>query len=152
MDHRKQLIDMTEKFYIDVVEEFKEGELQIIADSKFKSMFKKKDYDGNISHLRKCKKEALAIDVTQIDFPADDEESREVARRLERCLVVFNSLCDSYIQLQMALKKKSNREELKFSVYKEIFQKVQTARNTLNSALHDLDMVYTDYAFEDDDE
>ena len=45
MDHRKQLIDMTEKFYIDVVEEFKEGELQIIADSKFKNMFRKKDYD-----------------------------------------------------------------------------------------------------------
>ena len=152
MDHRKQLIDMTEKFYIDVVEEFKEGELQIIADSKFKSMFKKKDYDGNISHLRKCKKEALAIDVRQIDFSADDEEAREVARRLEKCLVVFNSLCDSYIQLKLSLTKKSNREELKFSEYKEIFQKVQTARNTLNSALHDLDMVYTDYAFEDDDE
>ena len=66
--------------------------------------------------------------------------------------MVFNSLCDSYIQLQVALKKKANKEELKFSEYKEIFQKVQTARNTLNSALHDLDIVYTDYAFEDDEE
>ena len=152
MDHRKQLIDMTEKFYIDVVEEFKEGELQIIADSKFKNMFRKKDYDGNIRHLRSCKKEALSIDVRQIEFPAEDEESKEVAGRLEKCIVVFNSLCDSYIQLQVALKKKANKEELKFSEYKEIFQKVQTARNTLNSALHDLDIVYTDYAFEDDEE
>ncbi|MDO4485286.1 MAG: hypothetical protein Q4C46_01690 [Bacillota bacterium] len=152
MEHKKQLIDMTEKFYIDVVEEFKESELQIIADSKFSNLFKKKDYDGNLARLRACKKTALCIDVREISFPAGDEESKEVARRLEKCLVVFNNLCDSYIQLQLALKKKANKESLKFSEYKEIFQKVQTARNTLNSALHDLDIVYTEYAFEDEEE
>lgn len=55
MDYKKQLIDLVEMFYVDVVEEFKEGELQIIADSKFKSLFKKKNYDGNIQNLRSCK-------------------------------------------------------------------------------------------------
>lgn len=96
-------------------------------------------------------KQALAIDVRAINIPDEDEESNEVARRFERCLVIFNNLCDSYIQLQTALKRKANKEELKFSEYKEVFQKVQTARNTLNRALHELDMVYTDYAFGEDE-
>ncbi len=152
MDYKKQLIEMVETFYVDVVEEFKEGELQIIADSKFKSIFKKKDYDGNIGHLKRCKKQDLMLDTGEVDIPSDDEETKEVCRRFEKCLVIFNNLCDSYIQLQMALKKKANKEDLKFSEYKEIFQKVQTARNSLNSALHDLDIVYTDYAFDEEDQ
>lgn len=151
MDYKKQLIDLVEMFYVDVVEEFKEGELQIIADSKFKSLFKKKDYDGNIMRLRKCKRQALEIDVRAVNLPNEDEEAREIAKRFERCLAIFNNLCDSYIQLQTALKRKANKEELKFSEYKEVFQKVQTARNTLNRALYDLDMVYTDYAFDEDE-
>ena len=56
MEYKKQLIGRIESFYVDVVEEFKEAELQIMADSKFRSIFKKKDYDGNIAKLRSCKK------------------------------------------------------------------------------------------------
>ena len=56
MEYKKQLIKKIESFYVDVVEEFKEAELQIMADSKFRSIFKKKDYDGNIAKLRSCKK------------------------------------------------------------------------------------------------
>ena len=52
MEYKKQLIGRIESFYVDVVEEFKEAELQIMADSKFRSIFKKKDYDGNIAKLR----------------------------------------------------------------------------------------------------
>ena len=58
MEYKKQLIGRIESFYVDVVEEFKEAELQIMADSKFRSIFKKKDYDGNIAKLRSCKKDA----------------------------------------------------------------------------------------------
>lgn len=42
MEYKKQLIGRIESFYVDVVEEFKEAELQIMADSKFRSIFKKK--------------------------------------------------------------------------------------------------------------
>ena len=43
MDYKKQIIDKVESFYLDVVEEFKEAELSIIKDSKFKMIFKKKN-------------------------------------------------------------------------------------------------------------
>ncbi|MDO4545961.1 MAG: hypothetical protein Q4C25_07370 [Bacillota bacterium] len=152
MDYKKQLIEKVESFYVDVVEEFKEAELQIAADSRFKSIFKKKNYDGNIEKLKDCKKTALSIDVDDEKVSASDEDTKEVARRLERCLVMFNGLCDAYIQLQVALKKKAEKEALKFSEYKEIFNKMQACKVSLNGALHDLDLVYTDYAYEEGDD
>lgn len=153
MDYKKQIIDKVESFYLDVVEEFKEAELQIIRDSKFKMIFKKKNYDGNIEHLKKCKKMALAIDVDDVEIPADDRLARQVIKAFEKCLVHFNNLCDSHTRLQMGLKKKADgSEDLKFSAYKELFQRVQTARNSLNSALHEMDIVYTDFAYVEDED
>ena len=153
MDYKKQIIDKVESFYLDVVEEFKEAEMQIIRDSKFKMIFKKKNYDGNIEHLKKCKKNALNIDVNDIEIPADDRMARQVVKAFEKCLVHFNNLCDTHTRLQMGLKGKAeNKEKLKFSDYKELFQKVQTARNSLNSALHEMDLVYTDYAYDEDED
>ena len=153
MDYKKQIIDKVESFYLDVVEEFKEAEMQIIRDSKFKMIFKKKNYDGNIEHLKKCKKMALNIDVDDIKIPADDRMARQVVKAFEKCLVHFNNLCDTHTRLQMGLKGKAeNKEQLKFSDYKELFQKVQTARNSLNSALHEMDLVYTDYAYDEDED
>ena len=68
MEYKKQLIGRIESFYVDVVEEFKEAELQIMADSKFRSIFKKKDYDGNIAKLQKRRTE------DPYHRPADPEE------------------------------------------------------------------------------
>ena len=153
MDYKKQIIDKVESFYLDVVDEFKEAEMQIIKDSKFKMIFKKKNYDGNIEHLKKCKKMALNIDVDDIEIPADDRMARQVVKAFEKCLVHFNNLCDTHTRLQMGLKGKAeNKEQMKFSDYKELFQKVQTARNSLNSALHEMDLVYTDYAYDEDED
>lgn len=153
MDYKKQIIDKVESFYLDVVEEFKEAEMQIIKDSKFKMIFKKKNYDGNIEHLKKCKKMALNIDVDDIKIPADDRMARQVVKAFEKCLVHFNNLCDTHTRLQMGLKGKAeNKEQMKFSDYKELFQKVQTARNSLNSALHEMDLVYTDFAYDEDED
>ena len=153
MDYKKQIIDKVESFYLDVVEEFKESEKQIINDSKFKMIFKKKNYDGNIENLKNCKKMALAIEVDDVDIPSDDKLARQVVKAFEKCLVHFNNLCDCHIRLQMGLKKKAEKtEDMKFSVYKEVFQKVQTARNSLNSALHEMDMVYTDFAYDEDED
>ena len=153
MDYKKQIIEKVESFYVDVVEEFKEAELKIINDSRFKMIFKKKNYDGNIEHLKKCKKLALAIDVDDIKIPVADSMARDVLKEFERCLVFFNSLCDSHIGLQTRLKMKAEKtEDLKFSDYKELFQKVQTSRNSLNGALRDMDIVYSDFAYDEEDD
>lgn len=152
MDYKKKLVDKIEMFYVDIVEEFKEAELQIMADSKFTSIFKKKDYDGNIRKLRLCKKQALAVNTDEKGIPEGDKIAREVVRDFEKCLMMFNNLCDSYIQLQLSLKKKAEKEPLKFSEYKEIFNKVQVSRAALNDALHDLDIVYTDYTYDENED
>lgn len=149
MNYKKNLIGKVETFYIDIIEEFKEAELQIIADSGFRSIFRKKNYDGNISRLKSCKKQALAINTEDIDTPENDNESRNVLKSFEKCLVLFNNLCDSYIRLQMSLKKKAAKEPVKYSEYKEIFRKVQEAKDALNGALHELDIVYTDYTYDE---
>ena len=153
MDYKKQIIETVESFYVDVVDEFKEAEMQIINDSRFKMIFKKKNYDGNIEHLKKCKKMALEIDVDDIKIPVADSMARDVVKEFERCLVFFNSLCDSHIRLQTKLKMKAEKtEDLKFSDYKELFQKVQTSRNSLNGALRDMDIVYSDFAYDEDED
>ena len=151
MEYKKRLIDRVESFYVDVVDEFKEAEMQVIADSRFKSLFRKKDYDGNIQHLKKCKKLALSIDVDDLDIPKNDRQTGDILKAFERCLVIFNNLCDSHISLQVALKGKSEGKKLDINAYKELFQKLQTARNSLNSALHELDILYTDFAYGEDD-
>ncbi len=152
MDYKKKLVDKIEMFYIDIIEEFKETELQIMADSKFRSIFKKKDYDGNINKLRKCRKQALSVEFNEKNIPDKDKTSREVLRRFERCILPFINLCDSYITLQLSLKKKAEKEPVKFSEYKEVFNKVQEDRNSLNNALHELDIVYTDYTYDENED
>ena len=104
MEYKKQLIKKIESFYVDVVEEFKEAELQIMADSKFRSIFKKKDYVGNIERLKLCKKSAQKIRTTDLQIPKTDKTAAEVVRVFESCIRKFNSLCDAYISLQEALK------------------------------------------------
>lgn len=154
MSDYRALIQRIEHFYIDVVEEFKEAEQQIINDSQFRSIFRKKDYDGNIVKLKACKKLAQEIDV--IDLQIDDSASKAVVENFSRALSAFIALCDAYVQLQVFLKKKALKEEAKLSTYKEIFAKVEQCKTVVNNALHDLDIVYTDYTedytLEDGDE
>lgn len=152
MSDYKTLITRIEHFYIDVIEEFKEAEQQIINDSQFRSIFRKKDYDENIVHLKKCKRAAQDIPVKDIQIDKDDEESREVRQCFGRALTAFDSLCDAYVQLQVFLKKKAQKEEAKLSTYKEIFARVQECKNETNGALHALDIVYADYLEEHEEE
>lgn len=145
MSDYKALIQRVETFYIDAIEEFKEAEQKIINDSQFRSIFRKKDYDGNIAHLKACRKKALEIDVKTVEVDEGDEESRQVIRCLGSACSAFVSLCDAYVQLQVFLKKKSMKEKAPFSAYKEIFDSVKARKEETNRALHNLDLVYTDY-------
>lgn len=145
MSDYKALIQSAESFYIDAVEEFKEAEQKIINDSQFRSIFRKKDYDGNIAHLKACRKQALETNLGNIQIDAGDEESRQVLLLLGNACSAFTALCDAYVQLQVFLKKKSMKEDAPFSLYKEIFNKVKACKAEANRALHELDLVYTDY-------
>lgn len=143
MTNRETLINRIEVFYVDVIEEFKEAELQIMNDSKFVSLFRKKDYAGNIARLKQCKKDALNIGTA--DLKKEDEDTKELITSFSKNLTIFNALCDAYVQLQVFLQKKANKEKVQYSLYKEIYSKVEQHRSKLNETLHEMDILYTDF-------
>lgn len=148
MTDYKALIESIEYFYVDVVEEFREAEQKIIKDSQFRSLFRKKDYDGNITNLKQCKKAAQEIGFQEITIDSTDEESQEVLRNFKKAVSCFKDLCDAHVQLQMLLKRKNQKEKISFFDYKVMFDKMNQRREAVNHALHELDIVYTDYTEE----
>lgn len=146
MTDRESIIERIEYFYIEIVEEFKEAEQQIINDSQFRSLFRKKNYDGNIALLKDCRLKVLGINIMEMKRQAkQDEETKELVQQFGEALTAFQALCDAHVQLQVFLKKKAQKKEAPYSVYKTIWNKVKQCRKAVNSTLHDLDILYTDY-------
>ena len=145
MTDRKKIVEAIDRFYVECIEEFKEAELKIAADSKFRSMFRKKDYDSNIEILRTCKSRSRSIRFPTGDIDKGDEESKELIRHTERCIRQFNRLCDTYIQLQLALKKKSEGGALSYKEYIHVYNETRENWTEMNNELKELDIMYTDY-------
>ena len=143
---------MVNKFNIESVEEFKEAEMRIVRDSRFSSIRKKKDYDGHIAMLRRVKNKALRIDPKSIQIPEDDIDATYMRKAFEKCLLTFSAVCDGYVQMQIALKEKSEGAKITYGQYKEINNKVKSARAKLNENLQEMDIIYadfTDYSYTD---
>ena len=152
MDYRTELLNMINKFTIESVEEFKEAEMLIVRDSRFSSIRKKKDYDGHVRLLRKVKSKALRIDPKSVKIPESDTETIQLRKEFEKCLVTFSAVCDGYVQMQMALKEKSEGAKISYGQYKEINNKVKSARAKLNDNLDEMNILYsnyTEYTYED---
>ncbi len=146
MTEKQKLIDRINEFYFEIIEEYKEITAKIKAESSATAVFKKKDYEGNINRLKRCKAEALRIDVKTVKIDESDEASKDVSERFERALSLFNSLCDSQIQLQTAFMQKAKREaKVTFGDCSVIMKKVNTNNNATQVAIHDLDLVFADY-------
>lgn len=152
MNYEEILIERIESF-VDVVENFVGVEHQIIHDSKYRKHFRKPNYELNIETLNDIKVSALNIDIDDVDIPADDEQSLDVADKFERCLVLFNKLCDGFIDLQDQLKQKAERtKKFKITEYQEVLRELQGTRTLMNSALQTFHEAYTEYASFDEDE
>ncbi|MDO4394288.1 MAG: hypothetical protein Q4C80_07765 [Bacillota bacterium] len=147
----RKLVELIEKFYVDIVDDFKEAELVIINESKFSSMFKHKDYDRNIKKLRSCKKKCIVMSTDDIKVAEGDKLKANLLNNFERTRFAFNNLCDAYIQLQLSLKNKAEgTKKVSYKEYREIYDRVRTAKENLNIQLKDLDIDYTDYTVDDD--
>jgi CRISPR/Cas system CMR-associated protein Cmr3 (group 5 of RAMP superfamily) len=152
MNYEEILIERIESF-VDVVENFVGVEHQIIHDSKYRKHFRKPNYELNIETLNDIKVSALNIDIDDVEIPADDEQSLDVADKFERCLVLFNKLCDGFINLQDQLKQKAERtKKFKITEYQEVLRELQGTRTLMNSALQTFHEAYTEYASFDEDE
>lgn len=150
MDYKKKIINVVDQFYVDCIEEFKEAELRIAADSKFRTIFRKKNYAGNIELLRSCRKQARDLRFPTGDIPSGDEASKELIHQTEAAIRQFSKLCDSYIQMQQALQKKAEGYKMPYKEYMGYYNKSQEERVAMNQVLTDLDLLYTDY-IEDED-
>lgn len=146
MEYRTQLIKMIDKFSIQSVEEFREAENKIVADSKFRTIAKKKDYPGHIETLRKVKNRAQKINPQSVVIPEDDKQATELRKAFERCLIVFSAVCDSHIQMQQILQQKADGVKVGYGEYKEYYNKVKAAKANFNTHMQDMDVLYSDLA------
>lgn len=146
MDYRSQLIKMIDKFNIQSVEELREAEMIILADSKFRTIIKKKNYDTHLETLKKVKVRAQKLNPGDIDIPESDKETLQLKRMFERCLIIFSGVCDAYIQMQNLLKSKSEGAKVGFLEYKQVHNKVRFAKQNFSSTMNDLDVMYSDFA------
>lgn len=149
-EYKKRIKDTIDRFYVDCVEEFKEAELRIANDSKFRTIFRKKDYKGNIEILRGCKKNTRNLRFPMGDIPKDDQLTKDLVRQTEVCIRQFNRLCDSYIQMQTALDSKSKGKDLPYGEYKDIYYRTQEDNVAMNRELKELDLLYTDFLDKED--
>ena len=145
MDYREELLKMIDRFNNEAVEEFKEAEMRIVRDSRFSSIRKNKDYDGHIAMLRRVKTKATRVDPKSVKIPDSDETASDLRRSFEKCIVIFRAVCDGYIQMQLALKGKSEGSKITYGQYKEINNKVKKARSDLNESMRDMDILYSEF-------
>ena len=50
------------------------------------------------------------------------------------------------------MKKKAAKQPLKYSEYNDIFKTMKEKREALNDELHELDIIYTDYSYDEDED
>lgn len=150
MNYKEKTIQVIDKFYVECVEEFKEAELKILNDSKFRSIFRKKNYDAHISLLKDCKDRARKLRFPTGDIPKDDQITKDLLSQTEKCIRQFAKMCDAYIQMQVALKEKSAGAKLDFKEYNAIYRRSQEEQAAMNDELRELDILYSDY-IEDED-
>ena len=108
-----------------------------------------KDVDSQLSSTKTALKDVeklLKLDPKNVKIPETDPNTMDLKKAFERCLVVFSGVCDSYVQMQLALKGKSEGEKLSYGQYKEINNKVKHMRSRLNEVMQELDIMYSDYA------
>ncbi|MBQ9016382.1 MAG: hypothetical protein IJ109_09760 [Firmicutes bacterium] len=149
-EYKKKIKQIIDRFYVECIDEFKEAELRIANDSKFRTMFRKKDYRGNIEILRGCKKATRSLRFPMGDIPKDDSLTRDLVHQTELCIRQFNRLCDSYIQMQTALQGKSEGKPLSYGEYKEVYYRTQEDNVEMNRQLKELDLLYTDFLDDED--
>lgn len=145
MDYRTELVNMINKFNVEASEEFKEAEMAIVRDSKFTRIRKKKNYGEHIHKLRSVKSKANRIDPKAVKIPESDKDAEALRKAFERCLLCFSAVCDGYIQMQLALKAKSEGAELSYGQFKEINNKVRSTRAKFNNYLNEMDILYADF-------
>ena len=145
MDLREQIVKTIDEFYVNCIEEFREAEVKIANDSRFRKIFQKKDYDGNIQLLHKCRKAAIELKFPTGDLPAGECAEKDMMQLCQECIRRFIKLCESYVTMQTALKGKSKGEDLPYKKYNELYHKTQENHVSMNQALKDLDMAYAEF-------
>ncbi|MCR5482670.1 MAG: hypothetical protein K6F52_07760 [Clostridia bacterium] len=146
MAGNKRIIRATEYFYVDVIENYKLVEQEVIRENQLLKLFKRPKYDERIAGFTNCRDMAKNINLKEITIDAPDKLGAELKADLAECIRKFVKLCNAYIMFQSKLKAKAERKiKLKLSEYKEIANELKECNAEMSEALKELDIVYTDY-------
>ena len=138
-----QLQDLVDEFSFDVYDEYREVELSVIGQPKWKTMFGKKDYDGVIERFRKVRRDSAALDPEKI--PDIDPGMREAKDTLRAALRAFRDLCDAQIKFQTMMKNKASGQKVSMSDSKLAARDINDKTGEMQRRITDLNIMYADY-------
>ncbi|HKM29062.1 MAG TPA: hypothetical protein VJY37_05205 [Anaerovoracaceae bacterium] len=145
MGYKEQIIDSIEKYFRDVLPEYKETTVAAMKDGRKLSLFKKKDFEGHIAGFTRHKDDAMDImqDAKGIDVPEDEEKLVELKEKLMSSIVTFTFLCDNNIALYSLMDRNQKKDK---TVDMREFKTVASRMNkTLDNATNDLNRLETAY-------
>jgi hypothetical protein len=145
MSGKEKLIENIEVFYSEIIEEYKDISLAIRSEATPLAIFKKKKYQQHIDGLRKCKKDIARVNPKDIKLDPKDEAGMQLKEAFEHALFMFNGLCDSQIQVQVALQNTAEKKGGKFSDCSDATKKMNEQNRETEKSFHQLDVLYADY-------
>ncbi len=145
MSGKEKLIENIEVFYSEIIEEYKDICMAIRSEATPMAIFKKKNYQQHIDKLRNCKKEIIRVNPKDIKLDPKDEDGIKLKEAFEYALFMFNGLCDSQIQVQVALQNTAEKKGGKFSDCSDATKKMNEQNRETEKSFHQLDVLYADY-------
>ena len=138
-----------EIFYGTIMENYKNSQRAVMAESKVSAIFKKANYDERIKDFGRVIKALNMLRLTENEDSSLLEKS--LLKSLDLAKFRLQDLCQSQIKLQETLKVKAQRiKKVSIKEYTEIMSQVRTDHDSMQKALHQLDLVYVDWMEEND--
>lgn len=145
MTEKQKLIQAVETFFSEIIEDYKEITLSIRSEATPLAIFKKKNYQKHIDDLKACKKAIAKVNPKEIKLDSSDEVGNQLKEAFEHALLLFLSLCDCQIQVQVAFQNTAEKKGGKFSEASVATKKLNEQNKETELAFHQLDVLYADY-------
>lgn len=142
MEHRKNLYDAVDKFFMDVVIPY--GATAAEAGQRVKkfSPFKKKDYTEFVEKFEEYAAMTEAVTAEKDSIPEEDNLASKLSDALEACKASFIKLCRRNAEFYSFQNRKAHGDKVSLEEFKDITLRVNLA---MNSAGRDIDILENAY-------
>lgn len=145
MGYKEQIIEGIEKYFRDILPEYKETTVASMKDGRKLSLFKKKDFEGHVANFRRHKEDAMEImqAAKGVAIPEDEVKLTELREKLIASVITFTFLCDNNIALYDLMDRNQKKDK---TVDMREFKTVAGRMNkTLDNATNDLNLLEMAY-------